>query len=131
MCGRKFVTLYEKWQYSSICLHDLEVHKILRLWCNNSKNLNFKTVTIIPYFLNSITPVNQFAKTTKEKYFVDKLELIEKMNELVDTASQYICITRPHRFGKTINAMILTIIPKMLNSKHSLINLKLVKVNHI
>lgn len=32
------------------------------------------------YFLNSITPVNQFTKTTKEKYFVDKSELIEKMN---------------------------------------------------
>ncbi len=61
----------------------------------------------MPYFLNSITPVNQFTKTTKEKYFVDKSELIEKMNELVGTASQYICITRPRRFGKTINAMML------------------------
>ncbi len=59
------------------------------------------------YFLNSITPVNQFTKTTKEKYFVDKSELIERMNELVGTASQYVCITRPHRFGKTINAMML------------------------
>lgn len=61
----------------------------------------------MPYFLNSITPVNQFTKTTKEKYFVDKSELIEKINELVGTASQYICITRPRRFGKTINAMML------------------------
>ena len=61
----------------------------------------------MPYFLNSITPVNQFTKTTKEKYFVDKSELIERMNELVGTASQYVCITRPRRFGKTINAMML------------------------
>ncbi len=61
----------------------------------------------MPYFLNSITPINQFTKTTKEKYFVDKSELIEKMNELVGTASQYVCITRPRRFGKTINAMML------------------------
>lgn len=59
------------------------------------------------YFLNNITSVNQFTKTTKEKYFVDKSELIEKMNELVGTASQYVCITRPRRFGKTINAMML------------------------
>ena len=59
------------------------------------------------YFLNSITPINQFTKTTKEKYFIDKSELIGKMNELVGTASQYICITRPRRFGKTINAMML------------------------
>ena len=35
------------------------------------------------YFLNNINEVNQFSKTTKEKYFVDKSELIEKMNELV------------------------------------------------
>ena len=59
------------------------------------------------YFLNGITPINQFTKTTKEKYFIDKSELIGKMNELVGTASQYICITRPRRFGKTINAMML------------------------
>ena len=44
----------------------------------------------MPYFLNSITPINQFTKTAKEKYFVDKSELIEKMNELVGTASQYV-----------------------------------------
>ena len=59
------------------------------------------------YFLNSITIINQFTKTTKEKYFVDKSALIGKMNESVGTASQYICITRPRRFGKTINAMML------------------------
>ncbi len=59
------------------------------------------------YFLNNINEVNQFSKTTKEKYFVDKSELIEKMNELVGTASQYVCITRPRRFGKTLNAMML------------------------
>lgn len=59
------------------------------------------------YFLNNITSVNQFTKTTKEKYFVDKSKLIEKMNELVWTASQYVCITRPRRFGKTLNAMML------------------------
>lgn len=33
----------------------------------------------MPYFLNSITPINQFTKIIK-KYFVDKSELIEKMN---------------------------------------------------
>ena len=59
------------------------------------------------YFLNNINEVNQFSKTTKEKHFVDKSELIEKMNELVGTASQYVCITRPRRFGKTLNAMML------------------------
>lgn len=61
----------------------------------------------MPYFLNSITPINQFTKTTKGKYFVDKSELIEKVNDVIGTDSQYLCITRPRRFGKTINAMML------------------------
>ena len=34
------------------------------------------------YFLNNLPPVNQYTKTTKEKYFVDKSEFIEKMNEM-------------------------------------------------
>ena len=73
----------------------------------NSKAKKLGGDISMPYFLNSITPVNQFTKTTKEKYFVDKSKLIEKMNEIVGTASQYVCITRPRRFGKTINAMML------------------------
>ena len=59
------------------------------------------------YFLNNIVPVNQFTKMTKEKYFVDKSDLIRRVNELVGTVSQYICIIRSRRFGKTLNAMML------------------------
>lgn len=62
---------------------------------------------VVAYFLNNVNEINQFSKTTKEKYFVDKSDLIEKMNELVGTASQYVCVTRPRRFGKTLNAMML------------------------
>ena len=61
----------------------------------------------MPYFLNSITPINQFTKTAKSKYFVDKSQLIDKINEYIGTEMQYICITRPRRFGKTVNAMML------------------------
>ena len=74
------------------------------------------------YFLNNITPINQFTKTTKEKYFVDKSELIEHMNKLIGTASQYVCITRPRRFGKTLNAP--HTIQRMQISKNCLIILK-------
>lgn len=59
------------------------------------------------YFLNNVPSINQFTKTTNEKYFIDKSELIKRMNDLVGTASQYVCITRPRRFGKTLNAMML------------------------
>lgn len=43
------------------------------------------------YFLNNIAAINQFTKTTKEKYFVDKSELIEKMNELIGIKDQFVC----------------------------------------
>ena len=33
------------------------------------KTIRRKAMT---YFLNGITPINQFTKTTKEKYFIDK-----------------------------------------------------------
>ena len=51
--------------------------------------------------------VNQFTKQIKDDYYVDKTELIEKLNKLIGTARQFVCITRPRRFGKTVNAMML------------------------
>ncbi len=59
------------------------------------------------YFLNSIDKINQFTKETKGKYFVDKSRLIEEINKLVGMSSQYVCITRPRRFGKSTNLMML------------------------
>ena len=59
------------------------------------------------YFLNAPIKTNSFTEAANYKYFVDKSKFIEKMNELVGTASQYVCITRPRRFGKTLNAMML------------------------
>ena len=38
------------------------------------------------------------------------------MNELVGTASQYVCVTRPRRFGKTLNAMVLDVLITQANS---------------
>ncbi|MGL5067766.1 MAG: AAA family ATPase [Sarcina sp.] len=37
----------------------------------------------------------------REKYYVDKSNIIEKVNDRIDTTSGYICVTRPRRFGKT------------------------------
>ena len=61
---------------------------------------------------------NQFIKTTKEEYFVDKTELIDKLNKLVGSARQFVCITRPRRFGKSINAaMLVSYYAKNLDTK--------------
>jgi len=58
-------------------------------------------------FLNSIGENNDFTLITKDNYFVDKTELISKLNKLVNTSKRYVCITRPRRFGKSINAFML------------------------
>ncbi len=59
------------------------------------------------YFLNGNFKNNEFELITKDKYFIDKTQIIEKMNELIGIKDRYVCITRPRRFGKTINAMML------------------------
>ena len=59
------------------------------------------------YFLNSSFKNNEFELMANDKYFVDKTQMIEKSNELIGIKDRYICITRPRRFGKTLNAMML------------------------
>ncbi len=58
-------------------------------------------------YLNTDLPLRSFRRTLKGKIYVDKSGLIEPLNELVGTEACYICITRPRRFGKTINANML------------------------
>ena len=59
------------------------------------------------YFLNNVRENNDFTLITKDDYFVDKTELISKLNKLVNASKRYVCITRPRRFGKSINAFML------------------------
>jgi len=44
----------------------------------------------------------KFQLSLKSKIYVDKSNLIVKTNELLDTESRFICISRPRRFGKTM-----------------------------
>ena len=59
------------------------------------------------YFLNGNFKKNEFELVSNDKYFVDKTKMIEKTNELINIKDRFLCITRPRRFGKTINAMML------------------------
>ena len=60
------------------------------------------------YFLNNVDKNNEFIFITKNKYFVDKTGLIEKLNTVMDEHKhRFICVTRPRRFGKSINASML------------------------
>ena len=55
-------------------------------------------------FLNNVEEKNQFVLASQEKYFVDKTGMIGILNDSVGKLERYICITRPRRFGKSINA---------------------------
>ena len=80
----------------------------------------------MPYFLNAPIISNSFTEIANYKYFVDKSDFIEKVNANIKTPSKYLCITRPHKFGKTINAMMLAYY-YFKNAENS----KLVKASHI
>lgn len=57
-------------------------------------------------FLNNLAPFSNYKKALENPYFIDKSSFIE---DLLNTArtNQYICITRPRRFGKTVMANML------------------------
>ncbi|MDB2158107.1 AAA family ATPase [Clostridium butyricum] len=77
-------------------------------------------------YLNSDKPFNNYKKLLNTKYFVDKSLIIEKINEVIDTADGYICITRPRRFGKSSVAdMLGAYYSKAVDSKAIFDNLKI------
>jgi len=59
------------------------------------------------YFINRNIEKNEFKLAYESDYFVDKTELISKINTTINKKDRFLCITRPRRFGKTINAMML------------------------
>ena len=55
-----------------------------------------------------VNPDNSaFQVALNSEIYVDKSMLIEKISPMIRTNSKYICITRPRRFGKTVNANML------------------------
>ena len=58
-------------------------------------------------FLNNVKKNNQFTLASREKYFVDKSGIIDILNESVGKMERFICVTRPRRFGKSINALMI------------------------
>ena len=58
-------------------------------------------------YLNNATAYSLYEKETKKPYFVDKTQILEQLFPLVWEENSYICITRPRRFGKTLNMSML------------------------
>lgn len=55
-------------------------------------------------YLNSETAYTLYKNETKKPYFVDKSLLLKELFPLVEEGTNYICVTRPRRFGKTVAA---------------------------
>lgn len=76
-------------------------------------------------FLNNKAPIINYRKMIENPYFVDKSDFI---SELIRSsyANQYICITRPRRFGKTVMAnMLAAFFDKNTNSSNIFDSLKI------
>lgn len=58
-------------------------------------------------YLNTQSPIRLFQEVLNDEIYVDKSLLIEKLSKFICTSTKYICITRPRRFGKSINANML------------------------
>ncbi|WP_147323138.1 AAA family ATPase [Absiella sp. AM09-50] len=59
------------------------------------------------YYLDTNIPLKQFKMDIASEPYVDKSLLIDKLNSFIRTRNRFICITRPRRFGKTMNATML------------------------
>ncbi|KAG4083392.1 hypothetical protein H8356DRAFT_1749548 [Neocallimastix lanati (nom. inval.)] len=71
----------------------------------------------------------KFKGLLEEKYFIDKSNIINDFNKLIeDESSKYVCITKPRRFGKTsIAAMLVMYYSKSIDSKEIFDKLKVSK----
>lgn len=58
-------------------------------------------------YLNTCDAFVLFEKAVSGDLYVDKSMLIEAVSKKLHTNDQYLCITRPRRFGKTLNASML------------------------
>lgn len=58
------------------------------------------------YYLNTNAQIILFQDTLNSEIYVDKSLLIAKISSAIRTNGKYVCITRPRRFGKTVNVNI-------------------------
>ena len=51
-----------------------------------------------------LNPGNKgFQESLNSEIYVDKTGLIEKTNAVLDTRQKFLCVSRPRRFGKSLN----------------------------
>lgn len=55
-------------------------------------------------YVNSPAACTLYRNEVSRPYFVDKTQMLQELFPLVTEGGNYICITRPRRFGKTVMA---------------------------
>ena len=69
-----------------------------------------------------------YSKTKNSRIFVDKTELIKHTNSLIGENGQFICVSRPRRFGKSVTAsMLVAYYSKGCDSRELFSDLKIAK----
>lgn len=58
-------------------------------------------------YLDTTVPIRLFQNHLNSEIYVDKSLLLEQVSKNIRTGNRYLCITRPRRFGKTMNANML------------------------
>lgn len=58
-------------------------------------------------YLNQEAPLTNFKMLLNSPIHVDKSGMIDILNKNIATINRYICVTKPRRFGKTLNANML------------------------
>ena len=58
-------------------------------------------------FLNSRVPYDAYQVAAAGRYFMDKTALLPELFLSMNTTERFLCITRPRRFGKSLNMSML------------------------
>lgn len=59
------------------------------------------------YCLDTNGPLILFEQSMNSEIYIDKSLLIDRISPKIRTGNKYLCVTRPRRFGKTVNANML------------------------
>ena len=76
-----------------------------------------------------LNPGNEdFAETVSSEIYIDKTDMINYTNRVLESESKYVCVSRPRRFGKSIAAkMLVAYYSKGCDSKELFKNLSISK----
>lgn len=76
-----------------------------------------------------VNPGNEgFQSALRSEIYVDKTEILEELNSVIETEQRCVCVSRPRRFGKSMTAnMLLAYYGKGCDSREIFENLKIAK----